>query len=248
MPLKIGSRSLAARVFLALVTLALLVALSSLGRWQLARAREQQNLIDRFAAGGGSTLKIEPGTPRLPRFQHVEVSGHYDGSRQILIDDMVAADGRVGYDVITPFAVEGGGWLLVNRGWVPQGDSRAVHPDVPVSDAPRTLQGRTGTLPSPGLRMGHPAPLAAPFPAVATFPLLSDLHEFLHEGAWVGAADVVLLDANQPDGFVRDWSVGGMPPMRHLAYAVQWFALALTLAVIYVMTTFRRAARGAASA
>jgi cytochrome oxidase assembly protein ShyY1 len=28
--------------------------------------------------------------------------------------------------------------------------------------------------------------------------------------------------------------------MRHLAYAVQWFALALTLLVIYVVTNLRR--------
>ncbi len=28
--------------------------------------------------------------------------------------------------------------------------------------------------------------------------------------------------------------------MRHIGYAVQWFALALALAVIYVVTNFRR--------
>jgi len=28
--------------------------------------------------------------------------------------------------------------------------------------------------------------------------------------------------------------------MRHVGYAVQWFALALTLAVIYVVTNLRR--------
>jgi cytochrome oxidase assembly protein ShyY1 len=28
--------------------------------------------------------------------------------------------------------------------------------------------------------------------------------------------------------------------MRHIGYAVQWFALALTLAVIYVVTNLRR--------
>jgi cytochrome oxidase assembly protein ShyY1 len=32
--------------------------------------------------------------------------------------------------------------------------------------------------------------------------------------------------------------------MRHLGYAVQWFALALTLFVIYVVTNLRRDADG----
>jgi cytochrome oxidase assembly protein ShyY1 len=34
--------------------------------------------------------------------------------------------------------------------------------------------------------------------------------------------------------------------MRHIGYAVQWFGLALTLAVIYVVTNFRRAQHGPA--
>jgi surfeit locus 1 family protein len=53
---------------------------------------------------------------------------------------------------------------------------------------------------------------------------------------------LVLLDPGEPDGYVRNWSAPGFPPMRHLGYAVQWFALALTLAVIYVVTNLRRAA------
>jgi cytochrome oxidase assembly protein ShyY1 len=32
--------------------------------------------------------------------------------------------------------------------------------------------------------------------------------------------------------------------VRHIAYAVQWFALALTLAVIYVVVNLRRAPQG----
>jgi surfeit locus 1 family protein len=246
-PIKIGSQSFAGRVFTAGVTLALLLALLSLGRWQLRRAHEQQAEIDRFTAGTESTLRIGAATARLPRFQHVETTGHYDAEHQVLIDNVVDADGRAGYLVITPFEVEGNGWVLVNRGWVPLGASRAQRPAVGVSEQPRSLRGRVGRLPSPGLQMGHPAPLAPPFPAVATFPLLPDLHGFLHKSSWSDAADVVLLDADQPDGYVRAWGVTGLSPMRHLAYAVQWFGLALTLAVIYVVT-LRRRPRGAASA
>jgi cytochrome oxidase assembly protein ShyY1 len=32
---------------------------------------------------------------------------------------------------------------------------------------------------------------------------------------------------------VRNWRVGDMPPARHIAYALQWFAFAATLVVIY---------------
>jgi len=84
-------------------------------------------LFHAFAAGTDATRLIDLGTPRLPRYQHIEAGGRYDEGRQILIDNMVN-DGRAGYFVITPFALTGGGWLLVNRGWVPLGASRAVRP------------------------------------------------------------------------------------------------------------------------
>jgi surfeit locus 1 family protein len=64
--------------------------------------------------------------------------------------------------------------------------------------------------------------------------------QLLKESSWVSAADLILLDAGEPDGYVRNWAPPGFPPMRHIGYAVQWFALALTLFVIYVVTNLRR--------
>jgi cytochrome oxidase assembly protein ShyY1 len=74
---------------------------------------------------------------------------------------------------------------------------------------------------------------------VAAFPSRDDIARLLRESSWAGT-DLLLLDPGEPDGFVRHWSAPGFPPMRHIAYAVQWFALALTLLVIYVVTNLRR--------
>jgi surfeit locus 1 family protein len=49
----------------------------------------------------------------------------------------------------------------------------------------------------------------------------------------------LLLDPSAPDGFVRDWHPGGTAPDRHVAYAVQWFGLALTVVAIYFVLVFR---------
>jgi surfeit locus 1 family protein len=237
--IKVGSRIFAPRVFTTLLTIVLMVMLISLGRWQLRRADEKRALFDSFAAGTDTTRPIDLGTPRLQRYQHVEASGHYDQARQILIDNMVNAE-RAGYFVITPFALTGGGWVLVNRGWVPLGASRAARPTIPVTGAPRQLRGRTDNMPSPGIQMGTKAELAPPYPVVASFPSHADMARLLRESSWTNAADLVLLDPGEPDGYVRNWSAPGFPPMRHLGYAVQWFALALTLLVIYVITNLRR--------
>jgi surfeit locus 1 family protein len=95
-------------------------------------------------------------------------------------------------------------------------------------------------MPSPGIQLGARIPLAPPYPVVAGFPSHEELAQLLGETAWTHAADLVLLDAGEPDGYVRTWEPPGFPPMRHIAYAVQWFGLAAALAVIYVATNLTR--------
>ncbi|HEX3396832.1 MAG TPA: SURF1 family protein [Steroidobacteraceae bacterium] len=240
MPITLANRTFEPRLFTTLLAIALIALLVSLGRWQLHRAEEKRALFSAFAAGGGTTLPIALQTPQVPRYSRVEATGRYDGTRQILIDNMVNAE-RAGYFVITPFALQGGGWVLVNRGWVPLGKSRADRPAIPVAGDLRSIRGRADNLPSPGIHMGVPAPLAPPYPVVAAFPTRAEVARLLKESDWTSATEMILLDAAEPDGFVRNWAPPGFPPMRHIGYAVQWFGLALTLAVIYVVTNFRRA-------
>ena len=239
MSIRIGSRIFAPRLFTTLLAIVLIALLISLGRWQLRRADEKRALFDSFAAGTDATQTIELRTPPVRRYQHVGASGHYDPTRQILIDNMVNAE-RAGYFVITPFALAGGGWVLVNRGWVPLGASRAERPAIPVSGDVRQVRGRADNMPSPGIQMGTKAVLAPPYPVVAAFPSRNEIARLLGESSWTSATDLVLLDPGEPDGYVRDWSPPGFPPMRHIGYAVQWFALALTLFILWVVTNLRR--------
>jgi surfeit locus 1 family protein len=241
-PIKFQNRSFAPRPFTTLLTIVLLAMLISLGRWQLHRAAEKRVLFDSFAAGAQATQSIDLKAPKVPRYSHVEADGHYDDTRQVLIDNMVNAE-RAGYFVITPFALRGGGWVLVNRGWVPLGGSRAERPVIPVAADARHIRGRADNLPSPGIQMGTPAALAPPFPVVANFPTHPQVAQLLKESSWTAAADLILLDPKEPDGYVRDWSAPGFPPMRHIGYAVQWFSLALALLVIYIVTNFRRSSQ-----
>jgi len=238
-PIKLGTRTFAPRWFTTLLTIVLIALLLSLGRWQLHRAEEKRALFDAFAAGSDTTMPIDAHTPKVMRYQHVEAIGRYDESRQILIDNMVTAQGA-GYFVITPFALQSGGWLLVNRGWVPQGASRAARPALAVDGAARRIRGRADNLPSPGIQMGEHAALHGPFPVVAEYPTHADAAQLLGESAWSSAADLVLLDPGEADGYARSWAAPGFAPLRHIGYAVQWFALALALFVIYVAVNLRR--------
>ena len=243
MTLRFGSRVFEPRAFTTLLAIALVAALVALGRWQLHRADEKQALYTLFDSGQDATRAVDAATPRLPRYQHLEAVGAYDSARQILIDNMSSAEGRAGYYVITPFALHGGGWLLVNRGWVPVGASRAAKPDVAVSTQEREIKGRADELPRAGMQLGTRVPLAPPYPLVANFPTHAEIAALLGETVWAHAANLVLLDPSEPDGYLRQWQPPGFAPIRHIAYAVQWFALAAALVVIYVVTNLRRAER-----
>ncbi len=242
MPTGLQNRTFAPRLFTTLLSIVLFAMLVSLGRWQLHRAAEKRVLFDAFAAGSDTSRSVDLQTPQVPRYSQVEADGHYDDTRQVLIDNMVNAE-RAGYFVITPFALQGGGWVLVNRGWVPLGGSRAERPAIAVAADARHLHGRADKLPSPGIHMGTAAALTPPFPVVANFPTHADVAQLLQESSWTPATDLILLDPKEPDGYVRNWAAPGFPPMRHIGYAVQWFGLALALLVIYIVTNFRRSSR-----
>jgi surfeit locus 1 family protein len=237
--IRIGSRIFAPGVFTTLLAIVLVAFLISLGMWQLRRAGEKRALYEAFASGADSTLAIDGATPAVRRYQHIETTGHYDETRQVLIDNMVGTAGA-GYFVITPFDLDGGGWLLVNRGWVPLGASRAARPAIDVAGGTRRLRGRADNLPRAGIQMGKRIALAPPYPVVANFPTHGEVAALLGESSWSKAAELVLLDPGEPDGYERNWSAPGFPPMRHIAYAVQWFALAATLVIIYLVTNFKR--------
>ena len=82
-------------------------------------------------------------------------------------------DGRAGYYVITPFALQGGGWVLVNRGWVPVG--RQPRREAGLRRRRRTcgeLRGRTDVCRGPASAWANRRALAPPYPVVAAFPSL----------------------------------------------------------------------------
>lgn len=239
MQVKFGSREFAPSLWATLLTVALLGLLIGLGRWQLHRAAEKQTLLDAFAAGTGRVIDADTTRGALARYQHVQITGHFDPGEQVLIDNMFDGYGRAGYYVITPFESTTGTWWLVNRGWVPMGLDRRVLPSIPAGVSERTIRGRVDELPRPGIRLGTAPPLSPPFPIRASFPSARDLHAIMGNRHWSDRAEVILLDAPERDGFERSWKPPGLPPMRHIAYAVQWFGLAAVLLVLYVVRNLR---------
>jgi surfeit locus 1 family protein len=169
------------------------------------------------------------------KYQRFFIRGRYDGEHQVLIDNMMF-DSRNGYQILTPLRT-GDGAILINRGWVPANPDRSILPDIAVDDEPRQITGRLSRLPRPGLRLDPVKTMAeTAWPRRLLFPRTPEL---ITQIGYVVYDYQILLDPDMPDGFVRDWSPKLMSPEKHLAYAVQWFLLALTVAAIFCIVNWK---------
>jgi surfeit locus 1 family protein len=56
---------------------------------------------------------------------------------------------------------------------------------------------------------------------------------------------MLLLDPTSADGYVRDWQPPGLSPLRHWAYAIQWWGFAVTLVIIWGIMSAPRQEPGA---
>ncbi len=229
-------RSTLERLLLGILTLIACAVFIRLGFWQWGRGTAREVEAERFERGAQVLRELGSGaTTSVPLYQRVRVTGTLDGAHQFLLDNR-SFQGQPGYEVLTPLARAGGTTLLIDRGWVPFTGSRKVLPDVRVPDgAAAAYTGRIAPLPSPGLALGRAAP-QPPWPQVTSFPDMAEL-----EAAYGAPLEpfILLLDPGVPGGYARDWRIGGVSPLRHFSYAIQWWAFAGLAALVWGVMTWR---------
>ena len=214
------------------------ILFAALGNWQLGRAGEKRALERGFVAGGPA-IEWRRMPADAPRFQRVALRGRYDPEHQFLLDNM-SHESVAGIQVLTPLVLDDGSAVLVNRGWLPFGPTRQDLPPVAVSGEKRDVTGRVDDLPRPGIWLKSPS--AVGWPRLVQYPTMAELSAALGREL---APRQVLLDPGVPDGYVRDWSVPGTAPDRHLGYAVQWFAFAAVAAATWLVLSFRKSGESA---
>lgn len=225
------------RLIPALAAVGAIALFTALGFWQLDRAQFKQALTADFARRDDARPRVVESAAELgslSRFVPVSVTGRFLPGRQIYLDNRIR-DGRPGIEVFTPFELTGGDTLLVNRGWLPFADRRRALPPAPAPGRTVTLRGLVAAPPAPGLRLGK-RPATPEWPWLTPWLTIADAEAVLERPL---ADRVLLLGADQPHGFRRDWQPVTMPSERHLGYAFQWFALAVAVAVIWIVLTRR---------
>lgn len=221
---------------LSLLALGLLALMLSLGRWQLNKADARRVQLQSFA-DVTDVLDLDSVSEMPQRYSLVALHGEYDSERQIIMDGF-SKDKRAGYQVLTPFRLRNSEQvLMVNRGWRLWEGLRNDVQGLAVATGQRRLVGRAERFWRPGMTLGdgNRAELNS-WPQLAVYPSQTEIAEWLQQEV---APWQLLLDAEQSDGFVREWKPGGLSPARHQGYAWQWFALSATLCVLYVVASWR---------
>jgi surfeit locus 1 family protein len=232
-------RSLLTLTVSALAAFAVLVGL---GTWQVQRLHWKEGLIaERRAALEAPPIDL-PSTLDAARgleFRRVRANGTFLHEREITVHGIERQRGAAGYLVVTPFRLEDGRVVLVERGWVPL-DKR--------DPATRSAGNPGGAGAVEGLL--RLAPAGKPGWFIPENDAARREWFYIDVAAMARAAGVpdvlpFYLEAGPAP------NAGGLPlggqsatdlPNDHLHYAITWYALAAALAVIYFILLRRERA------
>ncbi|MET3050663.1 MULTISPECIES: SURF1 family protein [Pseudomonas] len=213
-----------------LVVLMLLPGLIALGCWQLGRAEDKRALLASYAERQAGEPIGAAQLPQVqdPAYRRVHLFGHFDNQHSLLLDNRMR-DGQVGVELLQPFFDQASGlWLLVNRGWLPWPDRRNA---VQFSTPKQTLSLDAWVYIAPGATFQlQTDPESGSWPRLLT---AIDAAHLWTQLSREGFAHELRLEAG-PASYRLDWPVVAMGPEKHLGYAVQWFALALALVLLYL--------------
>ncbi|BCG62991.1 MAG: surfeit locus 1 family protein [Methyloprofundus sp.] len=220
----------------------LLALLIRLGFWQLNRAdlkREFLQLEQQKQQMQQVPLLQLLAAEQDHRYRKVELRGHYDSTRQFLIDNQIYL-GKVGYFVMTPFILKDKQMVLVNRGWLPMQQDRQL-PNITLPSlaaAKQTIIGTINNFPGVGLVLQGADEPSKGWPSVVQIINTQKINQKLNHAI---LDFQVQLSPEQEHGYIRDWQISTkMPPEKHLAYAFQWFALAMTLTLLILWISCKK--------
>lgn len=225
--------------------LLMVLALLALGTWQVERRAWKLDLIARVDARIHAPASPAPGPAEWPglsraadEYRHVTADGAFLPGQDTLVQATTALG--AGFWVLAPFRTDQGFTVLVNRGFVPEGQRD------PASRDPGTTRRHVTGL----LRLTEPGGgfLRANDPAADRWHS-RDVAAIAARRALEGAAPYFIDAAALPGA--TGLPVAGLTvvafPNNHLVYALTWYGLALMLigAIWYVGREEWRARRGA---
>lgn len=223
-----------------LLCLILAIVCAGLGNWQLQRYSAKKNLLARYQ----NNLAHQPEaftaiytkvSAAALEFRQVSLTGQYITQNTFLLQNRFYHD-QLGYEVITPIRLPNQKkQLLVDRGWIPQSPQWINKATTPIP-TPQTIKGYIKLQNTYQFTLGKNI-LDVTFPVYMQKIDINELQHITHEEYY---PFILRLNPQSDQGFVRDWVITTVLPERHLAYAVQWFGLMITLVIAYFCFSIER--------
>jgi surfeit locus 1 family protein len=207
-----------------------------LGFWQIQRADEKKGMISAQKMQEKQKPVKWTKNQKLPvQYEQIIVKGTY--LSQVFLLDNQHHQHQFGYDVLSPLELDDGSVIMIDRGWVPGEVTRRVLPNIQVPHGMEQVQG-IAYFPSKKQWVLGPVMeekgkkmiiLERVDEQLISQVLQKTVHPFM-----------IRLEKQDANGFVREWKTVAMPPQRHLAYALQWFVMALVVLIIFVALNLKK--------
>ncbi|GAA0206083.1 SURF1 family protein [Kangiella japonica] len=238
----LGGRTFSPSIVPTLVFLLLLPVLLRLGVWQLDRAEEKRQLIrDLEKQSQAEALPLVTALKQeKPDMMPVTSEGQLI-SNVTLVTDNQNKNGRLGYEVYGLWQAKNFNKpIIISRGWLPRKDFYQKVPEIPEFEG-NTVEG------SLYYSKGHNPVVAnnAVWQQFEDVWLIGQfdfqtLAEKVKQMGYDSAPFIIRLKADDRSEFVRQWELIASPPEKHIAYAIQWFAMALALVLLFIILNLKR--------
>ncbi|MCE7915861.1 MAG: SURF1 family protein [Nitrosomonas sp. PRO4] len=190
-----------------------------LGQWQLSRAHEKEMQYEQIAQYTKQPTVSLPGSKvKLEDFQYreVEVRGEFISEHTIYLDNKTYK-GQAGYHIITPLKISNSTLhVAVNRGWIPTGNDRSILPSIPKIEDNVEIIGENQVWNNFNIQR-------------------------YQEVTGLMMQPLMILQGNEEnDGLIRSWTRPDSGGSKNIGYAVQWFSLAATTIIIFIVMNVKR--------
>lgn len=215
---------------LTVIAVLVITVLISLGCWQWRRAVEKEILLANFKQQQSlPTQLVKTFGHKDWTYRQVHILGQFD-TEHVFYHMNRFYQHQYGYELLVPFHMQQGQWVLVNMGWVPG----HVTPDLGVLIKRHQVFGRL----MPGQRSAIQfKQVSSAWPREVLFANPKKLEKMALVHFYP-----LILKSNKPivGGHNLPVQLTSIKPIRHKAYALQWFSFSGIALVIYVILMRRR--------
>jgi surfeit locus 1 family protein len=211
----------------------------ALGQWQMHRAAYKEAIEAKLTARGAEapiTLDSTPVNVDQVEYRRVLVTGEFIDGWPIYMENR-PDKGVAGFYLLMPLKIAGSHLhVLVARGWLPR--DAADRSKLPATKTPTgivKIEGIVRRNPGHLMQLGQGSP-------VRPNAILQNVEVAEVAKASKLPMQPILVEQSNDlhDGLLRDWPRPSSGIEKHYGYAVQWFGLALTAFIFFVVTGFRR--------